>query len=105
MAEIDQRCRASGTRAYRMHVRNAARAYNRSADLWRVDRVEAEVQALRPNTRALVAVLRCHLRSARRLVQQEPKNERARARLLRVRFSLLAEIWALRRAIRQEVAA
>jgi len=89
---------------HRLQIRVAARHYRREADLPRVCVVEAEVQALRPNTRALLAVLRQMLKDRRAECRRLPHSDEAARKLTRVRIALLGEMWARKKFDRAAVA-
>ena len=97
IADIEAQCRPSGKRAFRSHILTAARAWRREHDLPLIDRVEAEVQALRPNSRALVKVLAEHMRLTRRELARIPNNAAVQARMKRLRIAVAAEGLAARR--------
>jgi hypothetical protein len=92
----------AGKRAFSIHIRACALAWRRERDLQTIDRVEAEVQALRPNTRALLAVLRAHMRATRRELARVPNNVAVQARMKRLRIALAGE--ALQRKGAKEAA-
>jgi hypothetical protein len=92
----------AGKRAFILRVRIAALAYRREQTLPLLDRVEAEVQALRPNTPALIQVLKSHLRLTRREAARIPDNVSVQARLFKLRYALAGE--ALQRKGAKEAA-